>query len=54
MPRKQNISDNDIIQLNLDGASSIVLSEYSGLTMGAVRNILVQYRNLGLNEELKW
>lgn len=40
MPRKQNISDNDIIQLYLDGASSIVLSEYSGLTMGAVRNIL--------------
>lgn len=40
MPRKQNISDSDIIQLYLDGASSIVLSEYSGLTMRAVRNIL--------------
>ena len=40
MPRKQNISDNDIIQLYLDGGSSIVLNEYSGLTMRAVRNIL--------------
>ena len=40
MPRKKNISDNDIIQLYLDGVSSKVLSEYSGLTMRAVRNLL--------------
>ena len=40
MPRKKNISDNDIIQLYLDGASSGVLSEYSGLTMRAIRNLL--------------
>lgn len=43
MPRKKNISDNDIIQLYLDGASSEELSEYSGLTMRAVRNILHKY-----------
>ncbi len=43
MPRKKNISDNDIIQLYLDGASSEVLSEFSGLTMRAVRNILHKY-----------
>ena len=40
MPRKKNISDNDIIKLYLDGASSGVLSEYSGLTMRAIRNLL--------------
>lgn len=43
MPRKKVISNNDIIQLYLDGASSEVLSEFSGLTMRAVRNILHKY-----------
>lgn len=40
MPRKNDISDEDIINLYLEGASSKTLSEYSGLTMKAVRNIL--------------
>ena len=40
MTRKKNISDNEIIKLYLDGASSGVLSEYSGLTMRAIRNLL--------------
>ena len=40
MPRKNDISDEDIIHLYLQGATSKAISEYSGLTMRAVRNIL--------------